>query len=189
VNSKVKKVTIGAVPNRGGKPEGYTKKDPGEGGGASSASAQAAPPPKAQRGPRQRTFASGGESAGAAASTSTPAATPAGESSSATASATAPEGASSSASAPASGSSSTGGGHVLGGAGAGSAGASSAAATPASKEGESVAPKREEKTGPTGARSTNKDALKEYRVRKRQEWEGKVSNTYYEELEKHRKGA
>lgn len=161
VSSKVKKVSIGAVPNRGGKPEGYTKKDPttqAQPAAAEEAKASAVTVtlPKAQRGPRQRSFASGsGTTAGGGTTTAST-----GASSSSTGAAEAST------------------------AGAAGDGASSASGT---AEPAFVAAKAEEKKAPLGARSTNKDAHKEYRQQKRKEWEGKVTNDYYSELAKHRK--
>jgi len=156
VSSKVKKVSIGAVPNRGGKPEGYTKKDPGTQAQATTEEPKAASSavtvtmPKAQRGPRERSFASG---SGARATGSASAA-------------------------PAAGAASSGADSAAGGAAASGSGSAEPAFVAA----------KEEKKAPTGARSTNKDAHKEYRVQKRKEWEGKTTNDYYEELAKQRRG-
>lgn len=173
VSSKVKKISIGDVPNRGGKPEGYTKKDtaPTQEAGGTAATA---PAPKAQRGPRQRTFASGSGGGSVGASSS------------------AASGAAASGVANGAASSLADAGNVLGGEGAsanvGSASASSAAPRSNNVSGEpaSIGAKKDEKKAPTGARSTNKDAHKEYRQQKRKEWEGKVTNTYYEDLQKNR---
>jgi len=175
VSSRLKKVKIGSVPNRGGKPEGYqaqtNQRRSAAGtatqaeGGAASAVRETTPQPKAHRGPRHRTFAASATTSsgsGAAASSSTGA--------------------------------NADGGHVLGGHplvdGAASSSAVANRDAVMDEASVSVAAKPEEKKAPSGARSTNKDLHKEYRIQKRKEWEGTAAaSNYYEELKKNRPGA
>jgi len=175
VSSRLKNVKIGSVPNRGGKPEGYhgrtnqrtsAAEAPTQAeGGAASTVRETTPQPKAQRGPRHRTFA-----ASATISNSSRVVTTSSTDTHAD------------------------GGHVLGGHplvdGAASSAASGCRGTAMEEESVSVAARPKEKKAPGGARSTNKDLHKEYRIQKRKEWEGTAApNNYYEELKKNRPGA